>query len=105
MQIEPMATFVLFDWLVDVNSPRVREDIAVGIFVVINGSVALEIFESGFRPLEPTWDEDAVATTKLPPRVGFRWYLLLRRSKGALRSFVPRHSGQIIITGRSHSVK
>lgn len=77
-----MATFVLLNRLVDIDSPRVREDIPVSIVVVIDRSVALEILEGGFRPLEPTWDEDA--TTKLPPGVGFQWCLLLRRSERAL---------------------
>lgn len=54
MQTEPVATFVLLDWLIDINSPRVREDISVGIFVVIDESVPLKIFESRFRPSKPT---------------------------------------------------
>lgn len=84
MEVEPVAASVLLNWFVDIDSPRVREDIPVGIVVVIDRSVALEILEGGLRPLEPTWDEDAVATTKPPPGVGFPWCLLLRRSERAL---------------------
>ena len=97
-----MATFVLLDWLVDVDSLRVREDIPVGIVVVIDGSVALETFEGGLGPLEPTWDEDAVTATKLPPRVGFEWCLLLRRSERVLWWFLAIHKRQIFVTGRGH---
>lgn len=73
-----MATFVVLNWLVDLNSPRVREDIPIGIVVIVDRSVTLEIF------LEPTWEENAVATSKLPPGVGFVGFLLLRRSAGAM---------------------
>ena len=68
MEVQPVASFVLLNWLVDIDSLRVREDIPVSIVVVIDRSVALEILEGGLRPLEPTWDEDAVATTKIPTR-------------------------------------
>ena len=45
MEVEPVSTFVLVDWLVDFDSSRVREDIPIGIVVIIDCPVNLEIFK------------------------------------------------------------
>lgn len=84
MDVEPVATFVPLDWLVYFDSSRIREDTPIGVVVIFNRSVTLEIFKSRLGRFEPARDEDAVATSELPPGVGSVRYLLLRRSERAM---------------------
>lgn len=58
-----MASFVLLNWLVDIDSPRVREDIPVSIVVVIDRSVALESLKVDFDP----WSRLGTKMRSRPP--------------------------------------
>lgn len=71
--------------------------------VVIDGSVALEIFESSLGSLEPTRYKDAIATTKSPPRVGFRRCFVIWRSQRALQPFLAGHDRRVFVDGGSHA--